>query len=83
MRSLGLDPFSSPIARTSDVGSSNVPAHFCDIEIDIGFSKIRVYAGFTAGLEQIGYGLLGQTGFFDKFNITFKHSQGIFQIEVP
>jgi hypothetical protein len=25
----------------------------------------------------------GQAGFFDRFNITFKHSQGIFQIEVP
>ena len=46
-------------------------------------AKIPLYAGFTTRLEQIGYGLLGQAGFFDRFNITFKHSQGIFQIEVP
>lgn len=45
--------------------------------------RIPVYAGFTMGLEQIGYGLMGQAGFFDKFNVTFRHSEGIFQIEGP
>jgi len=61
------------------VASSNVQTHFCKIEIDLGITKIPVYAGFTLGPERIGYGLLGQAGFFDKFNITFKHSQGVFQ----
>lgn len=83
MRPLGLDPLSGPIERTSGVGSSNLPTHFHNIEIDLGIAKIHVYAGFTTGLEQIGYGLLGQAGFFDKFNVTFRHSQGIFEIEVP
>jgi hypothetical protein len=83
MQPLGLNPLASPIERTSGVGSSNIPTHFCNIQIDLGMTKIPVYAGFTTGLEQIGYGLLGQAGFFDKFNITFKHSQGVFQIEVP
>jgi hypothetical protein len=83
MEPLGLDSLSSPIQRTSGVGSSNVQTHFCHIEVDLGMAKIPLYAGFTTGLEQIGYGLLGQAGFFDRFNVTFRHSQGIFQIEVP
>jgi hypothetical protein len=83
MTALGLDPLASPIERTAGVGSSNLPTHFCKIEIDIGFSRFAIYAGFTSGLEQIGYGLLGQAAFFDKFNVTFRHSQGVFQIEVP
>jgi hypothetical protein len=37
------------------------------VEIDFGQGVvIKTYAGFTVGLESIGWGLLGQAGFFDQ-----------------
>lgn len=82
MQPLGLNALTAPSESTTGVGGS-VPSHFCNIEIDFGVVRIPVYAGFTTGLDQVGVGLLGQTGFFDRFNITFRHSQGIFQVEIP
>ena len=40
-----------------------------------------VYAGFTVGLDNVGLGLLGQSGFFDRVNVCFHHRSGIFAIE--
>jgi hypothetical protein len=44
------------------------------------FSEIS-RAGFTEGLESVGLGLLGQTGFFDQFTVTFNHRAGVFHVE--
>jgi hypothetical protein len=53
------------------VGSSDVPTHFANVTIDLqGLVQFPVYAGFTSGLDQTGVGLLGQTGFFERFKIT-------------
>jgi hypothetical protein len=83
MQPLGLDALVAPLETTSGVGSSNVPVHFCSLEMDFGVVKIPVYAGFTTGLDQLGIGLLGQSGFFDQFHIHFRCAHGIFQIEIP
>jgi len=83
MQPLGINALDCPNEVTTGVGGTS-PTHFAVIEIDLGAGVIiSVYAGFTDGLDAIGLGLLGQTGFFERFNITFKHSQNIFQIEVP
>lgn len=42
-----------------------------------------VYAGFTAGLEALGIGLLGQAGFFDRFPTRFDLRDGTFSIDIP
>lgn len=67
--------------NTSGVSTAAVPTHFCNVTLDLGPIQMAVYAGFTIGLDQLGVGLLGQTGFFEKFNITFKHSASVFQLE--
>ena len=82
MQPLGLDALNCPSEVISGVGGSS-SSQYSNVEIDFGPFRITVYAGFTIGLDPIGFGLLGQAGFFDRFNITFKHSQGVFQIEVP
>ena len=81
MQPLGLDALISPVENTLGVSTSQVPTHFCNVIVDLGPMRIAVYAGFTVGLDQIGMGLLGQSGFFDSFNVTFKHAEGIFRIE--
>ena len=82
-RILGLDPLTGVLDRTAGLGSDNVPTYFWNVGIDIqGTTQIEVYAGFTDGLEQWGIGLLGQTGFFDRFAVSFNLNRGIFEFEI-
>lgn len=82
MQPLGLDPLTSPVEGTSGVGSTNVPAHFSNIVMDLqGVIQIPVYAGFTTGMDQLGFGLLGQAGFFEAFKITFDFANKLYHIE--
>ena len=40
-----------------------------------------VHAGFMRGLSKHGYGILGQSGFFDQVqSVTFEKSKGVFEI---
>lgn len=84
LQMLGLDPLSAPRETIAGVGGTSVPAHFFNVEIDLqGVIRFQVYAGFTSGLDEIGLGLLGQAGFFEKFHVRFKLSQRIYEIEAP
>jgi hypothetical protein len=82
LQTLGLDPLLAPSEPISGVGSSGISAHFFNLAIDLqGLVQFPVYVGFTTGLDEIGLGLLGQNGFFDRFHIHFKLSQRIYEIE--
>ena len=84
MQPLGLDALLAPIEMTTGVGAASVPTHFANINIDMqGVITFPVYAGFTIGLEQMGLGLLGQIGFFDRFNVGFRLMESICYIEIP
>ena len=84
MQPLGLDPLTAPVDVTTGVGSTNVPTHYCNVTIDLaGIGQFQVYAGFTTGMDQLGIGLLGQAGFFDRFKITFDHPNKTFTLETP
>jgi hypothetical protein len=82
LRMLDLDPLASPMETISGVASAGVPTHFFNLEIDLqGVVRFPVYAGFTTGLDDLGLGLLGQNGFFDRFHVHFKLPQRIYEIE--
>jgi hypothetical protein len=84
MQPLGLDPLKAPVEMTSGVGSTNVPTHFSNVVIDLqGVIQIPVYAGFSTGMDQLGFGLLGQAGFFEAFKITFDFANKIYYLEAP
>lgn len=84
MQPLGLNPLTAPIELTAGVGSTNLPTHFASISLDLqGVIELPLYAGFTTGLDQWGYGLLGQVGFFDRFNIAFRLMEKTCYIEIP
>lgn len=83
MQRLGIDLLTAPVDMTSGVGSTNVPTHYCNVTLDLGVIDFQVYAGFTAGMDQFGIGLLGQDGFFDKFKITFDNPHGSYTLETP
>jgi hypothetical protein len=47
-----------------------------------GVITIDIYAGFTVGLDNVGLGLLGQSGFFDHAKVLFDHTGGTFSIDL-
>jgi hypothetical protein len=48
MHPLGLDLLTAPLEMTIGVGSTNVPTHFANIDIDLqGVIRFPVYAGST------------------------------------
>ncbi len=84
MQQLGLDPLTIPIQQTVGVGSRSVPTQYADITVELdGIAQFPVCAAFTSGMDPMGFGLLGQTGFFERFKIAFDHRNGVFTIEVP
>ena len=81
-QALGFDMASGIMDISSGIGSENVPTYHWPVGIDLqGISRFEVYAGFTTGLEPWGIGLLGQSGFFDRFRISFDHARGLYYIE--
>jgi len=82
MQPLGIDPLDSPLEGTTGLGSTNVPTHFANVTIDLGGTiQIPVYAGFTPGMDSLGFGLLGQAGFFEAFRITFDYANKLFHLD--
>jgi hypothetical protein len=69
-----------------DVGSGNeqrvagitgeVRPHFVhDVSIRVGGWAYNIHAGFLPDMTDIGYGVVGQHGFFDLFKISFNLSK--------
>lgn len=80
----GFDPLTRVASNTAGVGNGAVPTFYWPVIIDFpGVISFEVYAGFTSGLENVGLGLLGQAGFFDKFKVVFDHTAGLFHVETP
>ena len=83
MEPLGLDPWACPTEMIAGVGSTNIPTHYTDATLDLqGIIQYRAYVGFTTGLEQLGLGLLGQVGFFDRFRVHFRLPENKCDIEI-
>jgi hypothetical protein len=82
---LGLSPFIAPSEPIGGLGSSNVPAYFCDVVVELpGLTSFPLRAGFTEGLNHWGIGLLGQDGFFNRFRVNFRlNREADFEIEIP
>ena len=86
--SLGFDPLVMPMQMTGGVGNAGNATYYGDIIIQIPIIDeppitFTTYAGFTEGLSAQGIGLLGQSGFFEKFIVAFDHGQRLFRIEAP
>jgi len=79
---LKIDVLALPRALTGGVGSQANTTYYDSLTIDIGNEiAFTSYVGFTQGMDAVGFGLLGQTGFFDCHNVEFLHAQKIFTIE--
>ena len=79
---LGLDPLKMKTQLTGGVGSVANVTYYDTVEIDVGVeAPFTALAGFTAGLEAQGIGLLGQAGFFENFQVTFDLKTRVFHVD--
>jgi hypothetical protein len=87
---IGLDSQQMPAGSTAGVGSVANLTYYAPIEVRVHFAgasnvsriAFTTQAGFTAGLDAQGIGLLGQSGFFENFLVEFNHKTRSFSIEV-
>jgi hypothetical protein len=83
MEPLGFDPHACPTEMIAGVGSKNVPTHYTNATLDLqGIVQYQAYIGFTTGLEELGLGLLGQMGSFDRFRVHFRLPEHSCDIEI-
>lgn len=85
---LGLDPLKMKMTMTGGVGSVANATYYENISIhlhvlDMPTLSFTTMAGFTAGMDAQGIGLLGQCGFFETFPVTFNHGGKEFSIHAP
>jgi hypothetical protein len=87
---LGLDPLQMKMHMTGGVGSVANATYYETIKVQIPITdaggtvltvEFETLAGFTAGMDAQGIGLLGQLGFFEKFPVSFNHRAKIFSLE--
>lgn len=55
-------------------GGTPQDAYFHTIKIELGGWPMDLYCGFSYEMQTLPYGLLGQTGFFDRFKVIFDYS---------
>jgi hypothetical protein len=79
---LSLKVESLPTAITFGVGSVSNLTYFDDLVLDLGNGVIfTTRVGFTEGMDRAGFGLLGQMGFFENYNVEFRYRQRTFTIQ--
>jgi hypothetical protein len=79
---LGLDILQMKKQLTGGVGTSANQTYYDNLEIDLGSGiKFNSYVGFIPGLDAQGIGLLGQSGFFNYYNVCFYQKKFKFTIE--
>ena len=80
---LGIDYLKLPSTLTAGVGSASNITYYANVNVDLGQGvSADVYAGFTEGMNAHGMGLLGQSGFFEKFDVHFSHKSGLFTVSI-
>jgi len=79
---LGLKLDQLETATTTGVGNASNLTYYDDLTIDLGNGVIfTTRVGFTVGMDRAGFGLLGQQGFFENYNVEFRHRDRIFTVE--
>jgi hypothetical protein len=71
-----------PSTFVGGVGGQPNTTYYDTLTIDLGQGiSFTTRAGFTAGMETSGIGLLGQQGFFEAYRVEFHHTRKLFLVE--
>lgn len=72
---IGIAVESGKLLQFSGISSQQLTAYFHDIKIGVGGYEFDCCAGFSRDIDNLPYGLLGQTGFFSLFDIHFDYGK--------
>jgi hypothetical protein len=75
---LPLDPQNAQ--RYRGVGTGHITAYFAYVTIDIGGTRVPLYAGFSDAPSIVP--LLGQGGFFDRFEVRFNRPKEVIELRL-
>lgn len=70
---LGLDIESGQKSGVGGVTGGTLPYYLHPVTIFVGGWAYPVEMGFMPEMPSLGYGVVGQRGFFDLFKVTFDH----------
>jgi hypothetical protein len=73
---IGLDIHAGKREILYGIALHPITAYCHDILISLGGYEFDCYAGFSEELSHLSYGILGQTGFFDRYKITLDYKSG-------
>ena len=81
---LGIDVLNLPRTNTGGVGTTSNVKYYAPLSIDLGQGiGFTCQAGFTAGMDIHGFGLLVQDGFFSRYDVHFSHKKASLTVHVP
>ncbi len=72
---IGIAIESGKLLTFTGISKMQLTAYFHDLEIEVGGHGFSCYAGFSRDIDNMPYGLLGQVGFFDLFNVIFDYEK--------
>jgi len=72
---LDLTVEAGKLLQFGGISNQQLTAYFHDIKVEVGGYEFDCYAGFSKDLGNLPYGLLGQLGFFNLFDILFDYNK--------
>ena len=79
---LGLNSFSGRHAEVAGVTGVEEPIYIHNVDLSIGGHLLKeVEVGFLKSMGRLGYGVVGQRGFFDMFVVKFNLKKGIVELK--
>ena len=79
---IGIEVESGKLLQFSGISGQQLTAYFHDIKIEVGGYEFDCYAGFSRDTGNLPYGLLGQLGFFNFFDILFDYNKGRIELKL-
>lgn len=77
---LGLKVRSGKKTKFSGIVGEPFEVYFHNVTIEVGRWRHKILAGFSYDVSPYGFGILGQRGFFDLFQIKFLFTKRIIEI---
>ena len=72
---IGLVVESGKVLQYYGISGQQLTAYFHDVKIEVGGYEFDCWAGFSRDIDNLPYGLLGQLGFFNLFNVVFDYNK--------
>ncbi len=79
---LGIAVESGKLLPFNGISGELLTAYFHDIKIEVGGYEFDCYAGFSRDIDNMPYGLLGQLGFFNLFDVLFDYNKGRIELKL-